>query len=171
MLSKNDVHYFAPSYDWLANYTSWFCQKDLLDDNLCKIRRLLGFNSKKLSESDLSVVSSHFPAGTSVKFMIHLAQIMTTHFRRYDYGPVDNLYYYADKTPPSYDVSVGVPLLSIVYSMVDMVAPEEELGGLNLEEVNPHLRGGRVENHLGKTTPSSPDRDSNLDLPVLGGRA
>nr|CAD7395884.1 unnamed protein product [Timema cristinae] len=24
------------------------------------------------------------------------------------------------------------------------------------EEVNPHLRGGRVENHLGKTTPSSP---------------
>nr|CAD7437543.1 unnamed protein product [Timema bartmani] len=46
-----------------------------------------------------------------------------------------------------------------------------ELGGLNLEEVNPHLRGGRVENHLGKTTPSSPDRDSNLDLPVLGGRA
>nr|CAD7392051.1 unnamed protein product [Timema cristinae] len=40
-----------------------------------------------------------------------------------------------------------------------------------LEEVNPHLRGGRVENHLGKTTPSSPDRDSNLDLPVLSSRA
>nr|CAD7603104.1 unnamed protein product [Timema genevievae] len=35
------------------------------------------------------------------------------------------------------------------------------------QEVNPHLRGGRVENHLGKTTPSSPNRDSNLDLPVL----
>nr|CAD7258861.1 unnamed protein product [Timema shepardi] len=28
-----------------------------------------------------------------------------------------------------------------------------------------------MENHLGKTTPSSPDRDSNLDLPVLSGRA
>nr|CAD7265330.1 unnamed protein product [Timema shepardi] len=39
------------------------------------------------------------------------------------------------------------------------------------EEVNPHLRGGRVENHLGKTTPSSPDQDSDLDLPVLSGRA
>nr|CAD7257695.1 unnamed protein product [Timema shepardi] len=37
--------------------------------------------------------------------------------------------------------------------------------------MNPHLRGGRVENHLGKTTPSSPDRDSNLDLPVLSSRA
>nr|CAD7409833.1 unnamed protein product [Timema poppensis] len=27
------------------------------------------------------------------------------------------------------------------------------LGKVELEEVNPHLRGGRVENHLGKTTP------------------
>nr|CAD7570365.1 unnamed protein product [Timema californicum] len=27
---------------------------------------------------------------------------------------------------------------------------------VELEEVNPHLRGGRVENHLGKTTPVHP---------------
>nr|CAD7259718.1 unnamed protein product [Timema shepardi] len=45
------------------------------------------------------------------------------------------------------------------------------IGKGELEEVNPHLRGGRVENHLGKTTPSSPDRDSNLNLPVLSSRA
>nr|CAD7196030.1 unnamed protein product [Timema douglasi] len=45
------------------------------------------------------------------------------------------------------------------------------IGKVELEEVNPHLRGRRVENHLGKTTPSSPDRDSNLDLPVLSSRA
>nr|CAD7445539.1 unnamed protein product [Timema bartmani] len=44
-------------------------------------------------------------------------------------------------------------------------AVKREHTRLNLEEVNPHLRG-RVENHLGKTTPSSPDRDSNLNLPV-----
>nr|CAD7450426.1 unnamed protein product [Timema bartmani] len=53
----------------------------------------------------------------------------------------------------------------------DGVVDIDEFILVNLEEVNPHLRGGRVENHLGKTTPSSPDRDSNLDLPVLGGRA
>nr|CAD7258075.1 unnamed protein product [Timema shepardi] len=45
------------------------------------------------------------------------------------------------------------------------------IGKVELEEVNPHLRGGKVENHLGKTTPSSPDRDSNLDLPVFSSRA
>nr|CAD7396428.1 unnamed protein product [Timema cristinae] len=42
---------------------------------------------------------------------------------------------------------------------------------VELEEVNPHLRGGRVKNHFGKTTPSSPDRDLNLDLTVLSGQA
>nr|CAD7394577.1 unnamed protein product [Timema cristinae] len=35
-------------------------------------------------------------------------------------------------------------------------------------EVNPHLRGRRLETNSGKPAPSSPDRDSNLDLPVLG---
>nr|CAD7423105.1 unnamed protein product [Timema monikensis] len=45
------------------------------------------------------------------------------------------------------------------------------IGKVELEEVNPHLRGGRAENHIGKTTPSSPDRDSNLDLLVLSSRA
>nr|CAD7265411.1 unnamed protein product [Timema shepardi] len=32
----------------------------------------------------------------------------------------------------------------------------ERIGKVELEEVNPHLRGGRVENHLGKTTPVHP---------------
>nr|CAD7396924.1 unnamed protein product [Timema poppensis] len=45
------------------------------------------------------------------------------------------------------------------------------IGKVELEEVNSHLRGVRVENHLGKTTLSSPDRDSNLDLPVLSSQA
>nr|CAD7397827.1 unnamed protein product [Timema poppensis] len=32
----------------------------------------------------------------------------------------------------------------------------------------PHLRGRRVENHLGKTTLSTPDQDSNLDITFIG---
>nr|CAD7195100.1 unnamed protein product [Timema douglasi] len=45
-----------------------------------------------------------------------------------------------------------------------------KLGIVGLEEMDPHLREGRVEHHLGKTIPSSPDRDSNLDIPVLRSR-
>nr|CAD7258073.1 unnamed protein product [Timema shepardi] len=44
-------------------------------------------------------------------------------------------------------------------------ATEAGIGKVELEEVNPLLRGGRVENHLGTTTPGSSDRYSNLDLP------
>nr|CAD7400757.1 unnamed protein product [Timema poppensis] len=45
------------------------------------------------------------------------------------------------------------------------------IGKVELEEVNLHLRGGRVENHLGTPPPSLLDRDSNLDLPILSSRA
>nr|CAD7574751.1 unnamed protein product [Timema californicum] len=34
---------------------------------------------------------------------------------------------------------------------------KQGIGEVALEEVNPHLRGGRVENHLVKSTPSSPE--------------
>nr|CAD7572273.1 unnamed protein product [Timema californicum] len=44
----------------------------------------------------------------------------------------------------------------------------KDLGRRNLEEMNLHLCGGRVENHIGKITPSSLDQVSNLDLPVQG---
>nr|CAD7571661.1 unnamed protein product [Timema californicum] len=31
-----------------------------------------------------------------------------------------------------------------------------------------HFRGGKVENHFEKNTLSTPNRDSNLDLPIIG---
>nr|CAD7263303.1 unnamed protein product [Timema shepardi] len=52
------------------------------------------------------------------------------------------------------------------------------IGKVELEEVNPHLRGERERERerkrdsgkpFRKNHPSSPDRDSNLDLPVLSG--
>nr|CAD7198010.1 unnamed protein product [Timema douglasi] len=41
----------------------------------------------------------------------------------------------------------------------------------NTEVVNTHLGGGRMENHLGTPSPSSPDRDSSLDLPNISSQA
>nr|CAD7568382.1 unnamed protein product [Timema californicum] len=71
-----------------------------------------------------------------------------------------------------------VPMSTLISSPPAMEAPSHPLrcriiadfadGGLNLEEVNLHLHGGRVVTDLGKITPSSPDRGSNLNLPVLG---
>nr|CAD7437595.1 unnamed protein product [Timema bartmani] len=74
--------------------------------------------------------------------------------------------------PPS--LGVGIFLCVYASMMSGWTGRSEgslELRRLNIEEVNPHLRGGRLENHLGKTAPSSLERDSNLDLPVLGSLA
>nr|CAD7259400.1 unnamed protein product [Timema shepardi] len=80
-----------------------------------------------------------------------------------------------------FDMSVSKPLIDALAAYLGQlhtnpirtkcISSGLGLGKDELEEVNPHLRGGRGENHLGKTTPSSPDRDSNLDLPVLSSRA
>nr|CAD7410998.1 unnamed protein product [Timema poppensis] len=58
-----------------------------------------------------------------------------------------------------------------LYALSNNYSNGLRIGKVELEEVNPHLSGGRMENHLGKTSLSSPDRDSNLDLPVLSSRA
>nr|CAD7405031.1 unnamed protein product [Timema cristinae] len=43
-----------------------------------------------------------------------------------------------------------------LYALSTNYANELEIGKVKLEEVNPHLRGGRVENHLGKPPPVHP---------------
>nr|CAD7201497.1 unnamed protein product [Timema douglasi] len=58
-----------------------------------------------------------------------------------------------------------------LYALITNYSNGLEIRKVELEEVNPHLRGGRVENHFGKNPLSSPDLDSNLDLPVLSSRA
>nr|CAD7456889.1 unnamed protein product [Timema tahoe] len=53
---------------------------------------------------------------------------------------------------------------------VDDLTYECGLGRLYLEEVYLHLRGRRVDNYFGNITFNTLDRDSNLNLPVIGSR-
>jgi len=54
----------------------------------------------------IEAISSHFPAGTSVKDMVHYEQFMNRPvFERYDYGARLNQEYYHQTEPPSYDLS------------------------------------------------------------------
>nr|CAD7196397.1 unnamed protein product [Timema douglasi] len=94
------------------------------------------------------------------------------------HGPTESDIHILNTQPPSSpdrDSNLDLPVLSSraqhKTSALANYATEAGIDKVGSEEVNPHLRGGRVENHLGKTTPSSPDRDSNLDLPILSSRA
>nr|CAD7569582.1 unnamed protein product [Timema californicum] len=63
-----------------------------------------------------------------------------------------------------------IPDLAEVLRTVKQAWPSPRscsLDRLDIEVVNTYFRGGRVENHSGKTIPSSPERDSDLDLTIL----
>nr|CAD7393566.1 unnamed protein product [Timema cristinae] len=55
--------------------------------------------------------------------------------------------------------------------VVPLLSYNGRLTLVELEVVNPHLCGERMDSHLGKTTPSTPDQDLDLDLPVLSSQA
>nr|CAD7591233.1 unnamed protein product [Timema genevievae] len=61
--------------------------------------------------------------------------------------------------------------INVEHVAVQLLTTEPGIGKDEFRGREPAFCGGRVENHLGETTLSSPDRDSNLDLPVLGGLA
>nr|CAD7393051.1 unnamed protein product [Timema cristinae] len=68
----------------------------------------------------------------------------------------DSIVYLSSKVVQA--LNIFVPSL---YNILDPAKVTLLLRGVlqiavELEEVNPHLRGGRVENHLGKTTPVHP---------------
>nr|CAD7462700.1 unnamed protein product [Timema tahoe] len=74
------------------------------------------------------------------------------------------------KTNPSKPNRDSKPDLSVIGRPVqhesdtlDHSATEE-----GYKDVYPHFLGKRVEDHFGKTTLSTPNRDSNIDLPVIG---
>nr|CAD7575970.1 unnamed protein product [Timema californicum] len=49
---------------------------------------------------------------------------MCSKFEMFDYGSA-NEGMYGDKTPPTYDLNRGMPLVSVVYSMDDNMAPDK----------------------------------------------
>nr|CAD7427522.1 unnamed protein product [Timema monikensis] len=113
-------------------------------------------------------------ASTHIKIRIGKVELeeVNPHLRG---GRVENHLGKTTPSSPDRDSNLDLPVLSSRAQHDKHVSQLRHRGGLGigkveLEDVNPHLRGGRVENHLGKTTPSSPDRDSNLDLPVLSSR-
>ncbi|XP_033217101.1 lipase 3-like [Belonocnema kinseyi] len=79
-----------------------------------------GFGSNQLDKSMLPLIFGHFPAGASVKQIIHYSQlILSGGFRKFDHGPTENLRRYGSTEPSPYDLGkVKVPI-SVFYSEND----------------------------------------------------
>ncbi|XP_049666212.1 lipase member M-like [Accipiter gentilis] len=100
----------------LWRFLPQLCKHPLLHKPCANLLFLLGgYNEKNLNVTRLDVYTSHYPDGTSVKNMIHWAQVMKSgEFKAFDYGS-ENPAVYHQETPPSYRVE-EMPVPTAVWS-------------------------------------------------------
>ncbi|NWW87324.1 LIPM Lipase, partial [Rhynochetos jubatus] len=92
------------------------CQHPLLHKLCANLFFLLGgYNEKNLNMTRLDVYMSHYPDGTSVKNVIHWAQVIKSgEFKAFNYGSKNPAMYHQE-TPPSYRVE-EMPVPTAVWS-------------------------------------------------------
>ncbi|KAL5253872.1 hypothetical protein ACHWQZ_G013589 [Mnemiopsis leidyi] len=111
------VHDFAPSNWFMKELAALVCpiEKAVICRNI--IFLLCGYDLSNLDESRVPIYVAHTPAGTSVRNMIHWAQLLRAkQLQRYDYGtPDENMKHYNSTTPPVYDIS-GLDVPTALFS-------------------------------------------------------
>lgn len=126
-------------YDFLPS--NWFIK--LLADTMCKfhvVRELCedavllitGIDTSEFNVTRLPVFISHTPAGTSVKNMVHFAQLVREKkFQKFDYGSRKNLIVYGQETPPEYNVSGVAAPVGLFWSLNDWFADPTDVNSLS----------------------------------------
>jgi len=89
---------------------------------------LFGCDASNWNASRYGVVASHNPAGTSVKNLVHYAQMVRTNkYCMYDYGILGNERHYNQSVPPAYHLSnLQVPT-ALFYGGHDFIADPEDV--------------------------------------------
>ncbi|KOC66701.1 Lipase 3 [Habropoda laboriosa] len=83
---------------------------------------IAGYDSDQVEKSMLSLIFGHFPAGASVKQIIHYCQsILSGTFCKFDYGATENLKMYGSTQPPKYDLKEVKTPVAIFYSENDFL--------------------------------------------------
>ncbi|NWW74719.1 LIPM Lipase, partial [Climacteris rufus] len=100
----------------LWRFLPQLCRHRLLHKPCANLLFLLGgFNEKNFNVTRLDVYTSHYPDRTSVKNLIHWAQVVVSgEFKAFDYGSENRAVYQQD-TPPVYRVE-EMPVPTAVWS-------------------------------------------------------
>jgi len=107
------------------------CSNDLAlcTDFFCTI---YGCDPQNWNHSRYGVVATHNPAGSSVKNMIHFAQMVRSDkYQAYDYGTIGNLEHYHTPNPPQYNLSlVLAKSIAIFHGGNDVLADPDDVAVL-----------------------------------------
>ncbi|KAJ8952377.1 hypothetical protein NQ318_014468 [Aromia moschata] len=137
---------------WLLSYSKPFadtlellCGDDSDFQEVCVlfVFTLCGFDNDQMDRSMFSKIFKSTPAGISVYQLTHyLQEIVSGHFRQYDYGSTKNLEIYNTTEPPDYDLAAVSAPLALFYSQNDFFAALSDVE--RLKETLPNV----VEDHL-----------------------
>ena len=121
---------FMPSTLWTKSFATIVCP--LADHKICSdsIFLMSGFDRDNLDASRNEIYLSHTPAGTSVKNMIHWAQMANAKsLQMYDFESVEeNMEHYGTAQPPKYNVTgLNVPTVLVAGGHDWLADPNDEL--------------------------------------------
>lgn len=97
-----------------------------------------GTNSTQLNATRIPVFISDEPGGTSLKNILHWAQMVRTgKLQKYDYGdPFQNLLHYGTMNPPLYDISKIQSDVHLFWSEADWLADGKDVQEFLLKNIN-----------------------------------
>ncbi|KAF8771251.1 gastric triacylglycerol lipase-like [Argiope bruennichi] len=138
---KNPIRFIAGSTEKFEFFFKLFKWKEFLSNGaltkifselvcnqkepvVCKLFMTLAFGeSSELNSTRIHVYAAHTPAGTSLKSIIHYAQLyLSGKFAKYDYGKKGNLAHYGQETPPEFDLSRITAPVAISWASHDNLA-------------------------------------------------
>lgn len=124
---------FLPSkliLNWLSDEA---CNNPTIDKLVCEnIIFIAAGPSKFMNASRVAVYTTHSPAGTSTKNMIHFSQLVIAgKFQMYDFGSAqDNMAHYNQPQPPLYDLTKVKTPVALYWAQEDWLADPTDVNFL-----------------------------------------
>ncbi|XP_055527065.1 lipase 3-like [Wyeomyia smithii] len=131
-----NIHQIAPSEPFFNHLASRFCPNS---GQYCVNTMFLlsAGEYRNLDPVIVSVIVGHIPAGASVKQFVHFGQeVMSGHFRQFDYGPENNTKIYRSVQPPDYNLTNVRTPVNIYYGLSDQLTDPTDVRRLARELPN-----------------------------------
>ncbi|XP_011163180.2 lipase 3 [Solenopsis invicta] len=133
ILEKHEIYDIFPQSLTTVTLARTLCKNNVTQIICATILFLLaGADPAQLNTTSLSLLFSHFPAGTSVQQFDHYYQsVRTKDFQNYDYGTNENYKRYKQATPPKYDLKKVTAPIVLLFAEKDTILRTENVIELN----------------------------------------
>ncbi|KAJ9591512.1 hypothetical protein L9F63_001949, partial [Diploptera punctata] len=115
MISFSGLRGFPPNPETIQSRLEPVCEELFFGRRFCaNVLHVLAGYSRLLNHTLLPVLFGHYPTQTSTRTLSHFLQGMNSGiFRKFDYGPEENMALYNSSEPPQYDLEKIVSPVAI----------------------------------------------------------